>query len=205
MKKGFFITFEGCEGCGKSTQFTRLVKNLEKRGFPVIKTREPGGIPIGEKIRDILLDTKNTNLAIKAEFFLFMANRAQHVNELIKPSLEKGKIVLCDRYEGSTFAYQHFARGLHHLEKLQDMNSFATDFLKPDLTILLDIDPTTGIKRRGNDLSRIDRESLEFHQKVRQGYLDLDKADPRWTKLDGHKTIDELEAEVLNTVMGVIK
>lgn len=205
MLKGFFIIFEGGEGSGKSTQADLLVRNLRRKGLEVVKTTEPGGIPVGEKIRKILLDTKNTHLTAKTEFFLFLANRSQHVKDLIKPALKQGKIVVCDRFSGSTFAYQHFARGLPRLTELKKMNKFACDSLEPNLVVLLDINPKEGLKRKGENLSRFDQESLDFHQKVRQGYLHLAKTEPHWVVLNGSKSLCDLEKEILDKVLERLK
>lgn len=205
MPKRFFITFEGVEGSGKSTQADFLARNLKRKGFGVVKTTEPGGIPVGEKIRKILLDTKNTHLTAKTEFLLFLANRSQHLEDLIKPALKKGKVVVCDRFSGSTFAYQYFARGLSPLTELKKINKFACDGLEPDLVILLDIDPTRSLKRKGENLSRFDQESLAFHQKVRRGYLRLAQTEPHWVILSGNKSPHDLEKEILDKVVKRLK
>lgn len=142
-----FITFEGPEGSGKSTQLPRLAQYLEESGYSVVKTREPGGTKIGDQIREVLMRMENTELHPRTEILLFLAARAQLVEELIKPSLQEGKIILCDRYGDSTLAYQGYGHGLN-LDDLRAMLQFATGGLKPDLTILLDIDVLTGLDRK---------------------------------------------------------
>ena len=149
-----FITLEGPEGSGKSTQIKRLAKRLELMGFPVITTREPGGTPIGDQIRQVLVRMENKELHPRTEILLFLAARAQLVEQLIKPALQDGKIILCDRYGDSTLAYQGYGHGLD-LEKLRQMLDFATDHLKPDLTILLDLDVKLGLMRKTQNKNQL--------------------------------------------------
>lgn len=201
MSKGFFITLEGPEGCGKSTQIALLAKNLRSAGYRVVMTREPGGTKACEKIRQILLDAQNSKLTAKTEFFLFLANRSQHLEEVVRPALKQGQIVLCDRFSGSTFAYQHFGRGLSPLTELKKMNKFACDGLKPNLTVLLNIDPRESLKRKGENLSRFDRESMEFHLMVHRGYLFLAKTESNWIVFNGSQSLQYLEKEILNRVL----
>ena len=194
-----FITFEGPEGSGKTSQLKLAAAWLERQGVPLRVTREPGGTRIGEDIRQILHDTKNTEMSREAEILLYSASRAQHVAEIILPALQAGKIVLCDRFFDSTYAYQGYGRGLP-MDALQLITRFATQNLSPDLTIYLDIDPEIGIQRRelgGDILNRLDRETLDFHNRVRQGYLTLIREQPeRWRIIDGAASIDEVHQAV---------
>ncbi|HJA76120.1 MAG TPA: dTMP kinase [Candidatus Desulfovibrio gallistercoris] len=182
-----FITFEGIEGSGKSTALLLLAQELERRGFDVLRTREPGGCGLGRAIRPILLDARTRSLNMRAELYLFLADRAQHVAEVIRPALEAGQIVLCDRYTDSTLAYQGYGRGLDP-EKLRRINEMATGGLAPDLTLLMDLPVGLGLERaglrnqrQGTVLSegRFDAESMDFHERVRQGYLALAEEEPQ--------------------------
>ena len=182
-----FITFEGIEGSGKSTALLLLAQELERRGFDVLRTREPGGCGLGRAIRPILLDARTRSLNMRAERYLFLADRAQHVAEVIRPALEAGQIVLCDRYTDSTLAYQGYGRGLDP-EKLRRINEMATGGLAPDLTLLMDLPVGLGLERaglrnqrQGTVLSegRFDAESMDFHERVRQGYLALAEEEPQ--------------------------
>ena len=199
-----FIVYEGGEGTGKTTQIARLEQQLQLQNYPVLVTREPGGTncPIAEKIRLLLKDKENLDMQPKAELFLFLAARAQHVEQIIKPALAKKQTVICDRFFGSTFAYQHFGRGLFNLEEIKSLNNSATGGLIPDLTILLDIDPQIGLKRKGNLIieDRLDSEKLEFHQKVRQGYLTLAKQEQNWLVIDATQSIDEIFSQIWNKI-----
>lgn len=201
MKKGLFITFEGGEGVGKSTLLTRLNDYLTGEGFHVIQTREPGGCELGINIRKLLLETEY--LSNKAELLLFLANRAQHVEEVILPALEKHQIVLCDRFTDSTMAYQGVARHLD-MKLVENLCTFATDGLIPDVTFLLDLPPEQGFERvhksrDGKD--RIERESLRFHEAVRQGFLKLaEKEKERMHVIDASKEIDHVFKDLLPIV-----
>ena len=196
---GSFITFEGPDGSGKTSQLQLAVAWLKTLGIPLLVTREPGGTPIGEEIRKLLHDTRNTEMSSEAEILLYSASRAQHVAEIILPALKEGKVVLCDRFYDSTYAYQGYGRGLP-MESLQLITRFATQNLTPDLTVYLDIAPEIGIQRRergGDVLNRLDREALAFHQRVRDGYLNLIQANPgRWRSIDASGTIDEIHSVV---------
>lgn len=181
-----FISFEGIEGSGKSTALTLLAQELERRGYDVLRTREPGGCGLGRALRPILLDARTRSLNMRAELYLFLADRAQHVAEVIRPALEAGQIVLCDRYTDSTLAYQGYGRGLDP-EKLRRINEMATGGLVPDLTLLMDLPVGLGLERaglrnqrQGTVLSegRFDAESMDFHERVRQGYLALAAEEP---------------------------
>lgn len=180
-KPGFFITFEGPDGSGKSTQFKRLVNHLKHLDYPVVVTREPGGHPLSEKIRSLLLLSKTMAPTKETELLLFLAARAQHVADVIRPALKQGKIVMCERFSDSTYAYQVAGRQLSS-RFYQQANRFATQGLKPNLTILLDIKPELGLRRayqakQGHD--RMETESLTFVRRVRKGYLTLAKQEPR--------------------------
>jgi dTMP kinase len=177
--KGHLITFEGGEGSGKTTQLAHLACYLEKQGYPVVETREPGGTLIGEAIRSLVLYQKEVDCTSKAELFLYLADRAQHVSEVILPALADHKMVLCDRFTDSTLVYQGAARDLP-LRKVQDMTRFAADGLKPNITFLLDVDVKKGLSRlkTRDEVNRLDLEPDSFHQKVREGYLALAKSEP---------------------------
>lgn len=180
-----FITFEGVEGCGKSTQAKALQQKLCQKGIPVILTHEPGGTALGMEIRHTLKKSRPNAPSAVAELFLFTASRAQLITEVIHPNLKEGKVVLCDRFADSTLTYQGYGRGLD-LNIIETINTFATMGLKPDLTILLDLPVESGLSRRGDKrLDRFEQEKLDFHQRVRDGYLKLAARDPeRWLIID---------------------
>ena len=194
-----FITFEGPEGSGKSSQIERLTIFLEKSGFSVLATREPGGTVIGDQIRDTIHDVANTDMVAPAEFLLYSASRAQLVRNVIRPALEVGTIVLCDRYADSSIAYQGYGRGLD-LADLGVITRFATGGLTPNLTFLLDIDVERGLARRvvgEAEMNRLDLEEVAFHQRVRNGYHQLAKLDPqRWVIVDADRSPDVVQAEL---------
>ncbi|PXA05315.1 dTMP kinase [Coraliomargarita sinensis] len=202
---GRFITFEGGEGCGKSTQIERLANRLRAEGHTVHQTREPGGTRLGEAIRNLLQhDEAGHGMCPETELLLFTAARAQIVRELITPALERGEIVLCDRFADSTTVYQGVARSIDPIE-VAAVNQFACGALMPDLTVLIDLDPEIGLQRardnRGAPLDRMEQEALAFHQQVRRGYLELAQVDnERFTILDGTKEIEALEKEIWNAV-----
>lgn len=183
--KGRFITFEGIEGTGKSTQIVLLQQNLQSRGVRVVLTREPGGTAIGDQIRKILLDPANTALDPAAELLLYAAGRAQHLREVILPALEGGMVVLCDRFSDATLAYQGYGRGLD-LEMILALDRLVTTGMRPELTVLLDIDAAAGVARahgrnrdRGLEAeARFENEEIAFHERVRQGYLTLGRREP---------------------------
>ena len=187
----FFITFEGVEGSGKSTQLLHLLEHLQTLGYPVAVTREPGGCPISDAIRTLLLDPENDTMTSRTELLLYSASRAQHVAELIRPALAAGKIVLCDRFSDATTVYQGAGRGLD-MKQLETINRFAGDGLVPDLTLLLDYPAEAGLQRArarnhaGNLESegRFELETLTFHQRIRQGYLDLVAEEERFQIID---------------------
>ena len=201
-KKSVFITIEGCEGCGKTTQSELLKKYLQSKGLTVVLTREPGGSIVAEQVRNILLNP-DFEVAPYCELMLYEASRAQHLEDIIKPNLEKGYVVICDRFTDSTIAYQGYARGIDK-GVIKKLNNIATSGLKPDLTIYLDINPNKGIKKAktvnkgkltGGD--RIERESLKFHNNVRKGFLELVKKYPnRIKKIKTNEVIEKTQKEI---------
>lgn len=197
-----FITFEGIEGCGKSVQAKELAAFLAEQGRPVVLTREPGGTRLGELLRGVLLQTDDVPMAPVAEALLFSAARSQHVVEVIQPALRAGKTVVCDRYADSTLAYQSYGRGLAR-PPVEQMLRFAIFDLWPDLTILLDLDPEEGLRRKTSDgaADRIERMDVAFHRRVREGYLTLAAEEPeRWVVLDGSLPVADVAAQVRQAV-----
>ncbi len=200
-----FITLEGIEGSGKTTQMQQLSTYVENRGHSCVLTREPGGTALGEKIRTILLDPASSELVPTAELLLYMADRAQHINTLIKPCLAEGKIVLCDRYFDATVVYQGFARGLD-TEFICDLHRLILDDLKPDMTFLLDLSPRIGLARAWKQLdngtrseteSRFEEETISFHEKVRAGYLELARRQPeRIRVVDGSQDKKQVQVDI---------
>jgi dTMP kinase len=191
-----FITFEGPEGGGKTTQIQLLQQTLDSQGYTVLMTREPGGTAIGNAIRTLLLDATSTAMSERAEALLFNAARAQLVDEVIRPALAKQKIVLCDRYADSTLAYQGYGRGLD-VDGLKQLIAFATTDLHPDLTIFLKIDPAAGIERKrqsaGAEWNRLEEEALSFHHRVEAGFRQLIAAEPmRWLVVDAMQPIGDV-------------
>ncbi|HEX7974285.1 MAG TPA: dTMP kinase [Anaerolineales bacterium] len=202
-----FITFEGSEGCGKTTQVAELAKYLCQQGHPVLVTREPGGTPIGDQIREVLFSMRNTDMEPRAEILLFQASRAQLVSKVILPHLQKGGIVLSDRYADSTLAYQGYGYQLD-LIPLRALIDFATGGLKPDLTLLLDLDVAAGLKRRNKagDINRLDAYQLEFYQRVRSGYHQMVQEDPqRWVVVDADQPLDQVQMAVRRVVLDRLK
>ncbi len=195
---GVFITLEGPEGSGKTTQIPLLADFLRSRGHEVLTTREPGGTPIGDQIRAILSDLGNTAMHPRAEILLFLASRAQLVEQVIRPHLAGGGVVLCDRYADSTLAYQGYGHGVD-LGVLQNLLLFATGGVFPHLTFLLDLDVEAGLKRRaqGGDWNRLDAYALEFHRRVRRGYHQLAKKEPeRWVVIDASQPPERVQAAI---------
>ena len=201
--RGLFVTFEGIEGCGKTTQARLLYRYLKKKGFPCLLTKEPGGTKRARSLRTILLAPRGEKLSEPAEVFLYLADRAQHVEEVIRPALRAGKIVLCDRYSDATFAYQGGGRG-HPMKMLREMDRLATGGVRPALTFLLDVPVGVGLARarkrhRGQD--RIEGESIRFHEKVRKAYLGLgNKSRGRTVILEGTRPIPEIQKIICEQV-----
>jgi dTMP kinase len=207
-----FVTFEGPEGAGKSTALKFIAAKLTELGESVVTTREPGGGPLGKRIRQMLLE--EGEVSAETELLLFLADRANHVQTLVVPALQSGSIVLCDRHADSTIVYQGFGRGLD-LEFLRAGNQFATKGLVPDLTLLFDLDPKIGLERlnivektlfdsneKRRDVNRLDREPLEFHTKVRNGFLAIAKEEPnRFVVINAEKPANELAEEAFNTIL----
>ena len=197
MKKGLFITFEGADGCGKTTQLNLLVEYLKKQGYGVVVTREPGAKGLGEKIREILLNYDGV-VSDRCEAFLFLADRAQNIDVIVNPAVSEGKIVLCDRHIDSTLAYQGYGRG-QDIERINNLNNIATNGRKPDLTFVFDIDVETSQKRVGSNKDRMERAGIDFHNRVRNGYLELAKNEPeRIRVIDATKSIEDIQFEVRN-------
>lgn len=197
MAKGLFISFEGADGCGKSTQAKIFAEYLTAKGYEVVLTREPGGTPISEKIRNIILDPQFKEENPRTEMLLFAAARAQHVEELIKPSVKAGKIVICDRFVDSSIAYQGYARGLG--KQVEIVNSYAIDGCLPDITFFFDISPKEA--RRRNSLTdkadRLEQEKEEFYQKVYEGFVELSKNNKdRYVVIDAKGSIDDIQQEL---------
>ncbi|MCP5464177.1 MAG: dTMP kinase [Deltaproteobacteria bacterium] len=205
-----FLTFEGVEGSGKTTQMKLLAEALEKQGDTVVLTREPGGTPIGDQIRQILLDANNKEMVPDCEVLLYYAARAQHIQEKIKPSLEQGKVVLCDRFVEASVAYQGYGRGIS-LQNLGFLGELVLDGLRPDLTILFDMPVEVGLERalkRASGLEaaqkedRFEQEQKSFHEKVRAGYLEMAKKEPnRFVVVNADQTVQDLHAEILGIVL----
>lgn len=198
-----FITFEGPDGSGKTTQMRKLIPVLQEKGLDIVQTREPGGTDIGDQIRSVIMNMKNKSMHPRTEILLFCSSRAQLVEELIRPSLAEGKLILCDRYADSTMAYQGYGHGLDRdlLSKLLD---FATGGLKPDLTLLFDISAEAGLRRRlsnHEEWNRMDDYALQFHERVRNGYLAMAAAEPeRWTVINADRSPDEIHEEVVSVI-----
>jgi len=201
-----FISLEGPEGSGKSSQLPYLAEYIESLGFSVVKTREPGGTKIGDQIREVLVRMDNEELHPRTEILLFLAARAQLVEEVIKPSLAEGKVILCDRFGDSTLAYQGYGHGLD-LDKLRAMLQFATNGLKPDLTILLDVDILTGLKRKKakEEWNRLDAYESSFHERVRKGYQTLAQEEPeRWRIVDASQPADLVQSQLRSLVQNAL-
>ncbi len=209
--RGFFITLEGPDGAGKGTQGRRLVEHLRRAAVDVLNTREPGGTPIGERIRQVLLDDSHREMAPETEMLLFAASRAQFVREVVRPALARGTTVLSERYVDASLAYQGFGRGLD-VGLVRTVNDVATGGLLPDLTLLLDIDPAVGLERvqaagradaAGGD--RLERETLAFHQRVRAGFLQLARESPkRFVVIDAQGDAERVHREVVRAVDGLL-
>ena len=204
MQKGLFITFEGADGSGKTTQLNLIKSFLEEKGYDVVVTREPGALELGRKIREILLHYEG-KVADKCEMFLFLADRAQHVETFIKPEIKEGKIVLCDRHTDSTVAYQGYGRG-QDVNLLKELNKIAVNGLEPDLTLLYDVSTETAQNRVGSEKDRMESAGIEFHKKVRNGYLELQKENPARIKLiNANNSIENVFEESKNIIIKLIQ
>lgn len=203
-RMGFFIVFEGIEGCGKTTQARMLTRRLSRSGFRVSFVQEPGGTATGKAVRRLLKHRVEVQMNPVTELFLFAASRAQLVEGVIRPALNEGCIVTCDRYVQSTLAYQGYGRGLD-LQVVETVNEVATRGLSPDLIILLDLDVERGLQRKGKADDRFQRESVEFHSRVRQGYLEMARSDPeRWIVVDADKPWAKVHAAVWSRVQELL-
>lgn len=197
---GYFVVFEGGEGAGKSTQEALLAEALRERGLTVVQTREPGGTPAGEAIRHVVLSPEFTGLDARAEALLFAAARGEHADKVIRPALERGDVVICDRYLDSSVAYQGFARGLGP-RRVRDLSLWATQELVPDLTIVLDIDPVEGLGRFA-ERDRLEAEPMEYHQQVRAAFLAMAEEQPdRYLVLDAREDRAVIAAAILDRVL----
>lgn len=200
-----FVTFEGGEGSGKSSCLAKVAKDLQNAGYEVVITREPGGTPISEQIRNVILDKANTDMDPMTEALLYAASRRQHLVQKILPALRKGKIVLCDRYLDSSLAYQGGARGLG-IEKILALNQYAIDGQYPDLTLFFDLEPEVGLERieenSNREVNRLDLEKLSFHHKVRDSFLKLMGMFPdRYVRIDASKSREEVENSALEQII----
>ena len=200
-----FITLEGPEGSGKTTAVKAAVAKLKELGYEVVQTREPGGTPISEQIRNVILDKANTTMDGRTEALLYAASRRQHLVEKVWPAIKEGKIVICDRYLDSSLAYQGGARGLG-VDEILNINLFATEGTWPDLTLLFDIEPKLGLERiaknSDREVNRLDLEKIEFHNKVRQTFLDLSKRYPdRFVVIDASKGIEEVQKATMDAIL----
>ncbi|MFA6378289.1 MAG: dTMP kinase [Candidatus Omnitrophota bacterium] len=203
--KGIFITFEGSEGCGKSTQAKLLYHFLRSKKKNVLHIREPGGIKISEKIRNILLDEKNKEMVKSCEVLLYMAARAQLVDEKILPALKKGFIIICDRFLDSTIAYQGYGCGVD-IRFIKEVGRYVTENVKPDLTFLLDLEIHKGLSRIHQPKDRIEQRSLKYHNRVRQGYLAIAKKEPKRVKvIKAHQTREEIQRIIEQHVMRLVR
>ena len=204
MKQGLFITFEGADGCGKTTQLSKISDLLTEKGYDVVTTREPGALEVGTKIRDIVLHHTGV-VSDKCEMFLYLADRSQHVDTFIRPMIEEGKIVLCDRHTDSTIAYQGYGRG-RDITLLKDLNNIATSGFKPDLTILFDVDTEIAQTRVGSEKDRLEAAGIEFHKKVRNGYLELASKEPERIKIvNANNSIENVYNDTKTIIINLLK
>lgn len=203
MNRGLFITFEGADGCGKTTQLNLLEKYLKDKGLDVIVTREPGAKGLGEKFREILLNYDGV-VSDRCESFLFLADRAQNIDTIVKPAVSSGKIVLCDRHIDSSVAYQGYGRGLD-IQQIKNLNTIAAGGMLPDLTLVFDIDIETSMQRVGKNKDRMENSGNEFFNRVRNGYLELAKQEPDRIKVvDSTASIDDIHNKVKNIVLALL-
>ena len=203
MKKGLFITLEGADGCGKTTQLNLLKESLTSRGYEIVVTREPGGKGLGEKLREILLNYDG-EVSDRCEAFLYLADRAQNIDTIIKPAINSGKIVLCDRHTDSSVAYQGYGRE-QNIDNINMLNDLAVNGVHPDLTIVFDIDNETSMARVGAEKDRLESAGIEFHKRVRNGYLEIAKKNPQRIKVvDASQTIEDVQRDVIKIIEGVL-
>lgn len=203
MKKGLFITLEGADGCGKTTQLNLLKEYLTSRGYEIVVTREPGGKGLGEKLREILLNYDG-EVSDRCEAFLYLADRAQNIDTIIKPAINSGKIVLCDRHTDSSVAYQGYGRE-QNIDNINMLNELAVNGVHPDLTIVFDIDTETSMARVGAEKDRLESAGIEFHKRVRNGYLEIAKKNPQRIKVvDASQTIEDVQRDVIKIIVGVL-
>ena len=203
MKKGLFITFEGADGCGKTTQLEMLADLLKQKGLQVVTTREPGAGKMGKSLREILLHYDG-DVSPRCELFLYLADRAQHIDMTVKPAVESGVVVLCDRHTDSTLAYQGFGRGLD-IDELKMLNGIAVNGCKPDLTLLYDVSVEVAQQRVGSEKDRLEAEGAVFHNKVRNGYLELAKNEPeRFAVIDASQSIESVFEQTKKAVSKLI-
>lgn len=195
MNRGLFITFEGADGCGKTTQLNMLKNYLEEKGYSVVTTREPGAIGLGEKLREILLNYEG-EVSDRCEAFLFLADRAQHIDTIVLPAIMEGKIVLCDRHTDSTIAYQGFGRG-QNIDEIKKLNNLATSGLIPNLTFVFDVNIETSMTRIGENKDRMENSGRDFFNRVRLGYINIADNDPKRVKvINGNDTIENIFKKV---------
>lgn len=208
MKKGFMLVFDGSNGAGKTTVIKGVEKYLTLKGFDVLLTREPGGTPIGEKIREVILDPSTPEMCYMTELMLFGAGRAQHVQEKIIPALAQGKIVISDRFDAATFSFQHFARGID-LATIVKINDLALAGFTPDMNIILDLDPSEGLKRvisRGEGLDRLEDEKSDFLAKAREGYLKQAAQYPeKFEIIDAAQSKEDVLSDVINIIDSLLE
>ncbi|WP_114325490.1 dTMP kinase [Candidatus Colwellia aromaticivorans] len=208
MKKGFMFVFDGSNGAGKTTVIKGVEKYLTLKGFDVLLTREPGGTPIGEKIREVILDPSTPEICHMTELMLFGAGRAQHVQEKIIPALAQGKIVISDRFDAATFSFQHFARGID-LETIVKINNLALAGFTPDMNIILDLDPREGLKRvisRGEGLDRLEDEKSDFLAKARDGYLKQAEQNPeKFEIINAAQSKEDVLSDVINIIDSLLE
>lgn len=203
MKKGLFITLEGADGCGKTTQLNLLKEYLTSKGYEIVVTREPGGKGLGEKLREILLNYDG-EVSDRCEAFLYLADRAQNIDTIIKPAINSDKIVLCDRHTDSSVAYQGYGRE-QNIDNINMLNELAVNGVHPDLTIVFDIDTETSMARVGAEKDRLESAGIEFHKRVRNGYLEIAKKNPQRIKVvDASQTIEDVQRDVIKIVEEVL-
>ncbi|RKU08265.1 dTMP kinase [Candidatus Poribacteria bacterium] len=205
--RGLFITFEGTDGGGKTTQIQRLTADLREAGYDICLTREPGGTPISEQIRDMLLNPDHSEMAATTELLLYAASRAQHVSEVIKPALEAGKVVISSRFADATVVYQGYGRGLD-LERIDRLNRIATDGVTPEVTFVLDLPVEIGLQRVQNSrggLDRLEREKIEFHHRLREGYQIIARQEPQRLKIiDAQVSPDQVYAQIQAIIQSLL-